>query len=358
MSNSKVITGLLNTECATITENIKLYMDTKLNEINTHMAANIQQYMTENINKFYTGFGDLDNNDEHTNILFDTVCDKQIIDAVIKSYTDTHIINNYGRDPSTENTKSIIYLKKQINAQHSEKENKYYVDMLNKTITIIKILNEWTPKTKCFKLTQHNYDIQSNSNQWSSTRDIYYFNNFIISHLIIYYQQNRQNPYRHFYNSDIHSLPYNMLFTIKNIFIDFNIRQNDTFEYSSGYSILETYNKNPQYFMNNAFQFERQCKIEYKEIEEKQNTLDELIEINKTKIDYYKQLEDEQKDIENKEKLLKVEKDKLAMAYAKFNLMRDTFIQEKTAYDLEIERIKQLKLETDAQTFDIDDFLQ
>ena len=46
------------------------------------------------------------------------------------------------------------------------------------------------------------------------------------------------------------------------------------------------------------------------------------------------------------------------MAYAKFNLMRSTFIQEKTAYDLEIERIKQLKLETDTQTFDIDDFLQ
>ena len=213
MSNSKVITGLLNTECATITENIKLYMDTKLNEINTHMAANIQQYMTENINKFYTGFGDLDNEDSHTDILFDTVCDKKIIDAVIHNYTAVQIVDTYGTG-TIENTKSIIYIKKKINVQHTQEENKHYVDMLNKTIAIIKILNEWTPKTKCFKLTQHNYDIQPNSNQWSSTRDIYYFNNFIISHLIIHYQQNRQNPYRHFYKSDIHSLPYNMLFTI------------------------------------------------------------------------------------------------------------------------------------------------
>ena len=45
-------------------------------------------------------------------------------------------------------------------------------------------------------------------------------------------------------------------------------------------------------------------------------------------------------------------------AYAKFNLMRDTFIQEKKAFDLEIESIKQLKLETETQSFDIDKFLQ
>lgn len=106
------------------------------------------------------------------------------------------------------------------------------------------------------------------------------------------------------------------------------------------------------------FDFESNCKIEYEEIEEKQSELDKLIDINKTKIDYYKQLENEQKDIENKQQLLKVDKEKLAMAYAKFNLMRDTFIKEKTAFDLEIERTKQLKLQTETHAFDIDKFLQ
>ena len=352
MSNSKIITGLLNTDCATITENIKLYMDTKLNEINTNMTATIQQHMTENINKFYTGFGDLDNEDAHKDILFDTVCDQTIIDAAIKSYTDTHIKNPYGGGES-ENTKSIIYIKKLINATNDQLQNKLRVDYLNKTIAIIKRLNEWTPKTKCFKLTQNNAG--SDMSSWSSVRNIYYFNNFMISHAAINRNNNMTKIF--IYTSIIHSLPYYMLFTIKNTFIDFNFHPNNTLE-NGGYSILETYNENPQYFMPNVRDFESHCKIEYEEIDKKQNKLDELININENKIDYYKQLESEHKNIENKQQLLKVEKEKLAMAYAKFNLMRDTFIQEKTAYDIEIKRIKQLKLKTEIQTFDIDKFLQ
>ena len=103
MSNSKVITGLLNTDCTTITETLKSYMDTKLNEINTHMTATIQQHMTENIHKFYTGFGDLDNDDEFTNILFDNVCDKTIIDEALKSFTYTNNNTPYNQIESLTN---------------------------------------------------------------------------------------------------------------------------------------------------------------------------------------------------------------------------------------------------------------
>ena len=358
MSNSKVITGLLNTDCTIITDNLKSYMDTKLNEINTHMTSTIQQHMTENIHKFYTGFGNLDDDDEITNILFDNVCDKTIIDAVIKKYTDVNIVvDNAGR--TVENPLSIIYFKKKINSQNTQ-ENKHYVDMLNKTIDLIKILNDWTPTQKCFKLSQHNHYYEGNCGGRvdSKNSNIYYFNNFIVS--VIDTNGGHNNPRNINYLAKIHTLPYNMLFTIKNIIKDFNISSGVCgAPLPDGFSnILEIYNKNPHYFMPNVREFETNCKIEYEDIEEKQSILDNLIKINKTKIDYYKKLEDEQTHIENKQQLLKIEKEKLAMAYAKFNLMRDTFIQEKTAFDLEIERTKQLKLQTETQSFDIDKFLQ
>ena len=359
MSNSKVITGLLNTDCTIITDNLKSYMDTKLNEINTHMTSTIQQHMTENIHKFYTGFGNLDDDDEITNILFDNVCDKTIIDAVIKNYTDVNIVvNNAGR--TSENPLSIIYLTKALDSCFKTPESQQYkqnhINKINDTNKLIKILNDWTPKTKCFKLSQHNqYDTYGCSTT-SRTSNIYYFNNFIIS-VIEHNTGCRQNPRNINYLAKIHTLPYNMLFTIKNIFKDFNILYGGALP--DGFSnILEIYNKNPHYFMPNVREFETNCKIEYEDIEEKQSILDNLIKINKTKIDYYKKLEDKQTHIENKQQLLKIEKEKLAMAYAKFNLMRDTFIQEKKAFDLEIESIKKLKLETETQSFDIDKFLQ
>ena len=347
MSNSKVITGLLNTDCTTITETLKSYMDTKLNEINTHMTATIQQHMTENIHKFYTGFGDLDNDDEFTNILFDNVCDKTIIDEALKSFTYTNNNTPYNQIESLTN---------QMNNYTTPETQQCKQNCINKINTIknkIKRLTEWTPKTKCFILGQLN---RAEPSQMQSTifrnSTIYYFNNFIITKKD--FSNNKKSTT---YEVNMHSFPYNMLFTIKNIFNDFNIIEYANLP-SGCNNILETYNKNPHYFMPNVRDFESNCKIEYEEIEEKQTELDKLIDINKTKIDYYKQLENEQKDIENKQQLLKVDKEKLAMAYAKFNLMRDTFIKEKTAFDLEIERTKQLKLQTETHAFDIDKFLQ
>ena len=363
MSNSKVITGLLNTDCTTITETLKSYMDTKLNEINTHMTATIQQHMTENIHKFYTGFGDLDNDDEITNILFDNVCDKTIIDEALKCYTSTHISDphNYDSNSKIVNPNSILCMTNEMNNYTTPDTQQYKQICINKINTIknkIKRLTEWTPKTKCFILGQTTqYSTGHAYNNTSTIRTQYYFNNFIITKKDFSRNNNIESTT---YEVNIHSFPYNMLFTIKNIFNDFNIPSNTCGRYlpSGCNNILETYNKNPHYFMPNVRDFESNCKIEYEEIEEKQSELDKLIDINKTKIDYYKQLENEQKDIENKQQLLKVDKEKLAMAYAKFNLMRDTFIKEKTAFDLEIERTKQLKLQTETQSFDIDKFLQ
>ena len=359
MSNSKVITGLLNTDCTIITDNLKSYMDTKLNEINTHMTATIQQHMTENIHKFYTGFGNLDDDDEITNILFDNVCNKTIIDAVIDTYTRTYIPDNSGNRPS-ENPRSIIYLTKNLDSFTTPETQHYKPELINRindTNKLIKILNDWTPTQKCFKLSQRNQYYEGYGGRSESrTSNIYYFNNFIIS-VIEHNTSDRHNSQNINYLAKIHTLPYNMLFTIKNIFKDFNILTGG--DLPDGFSnILEIYNKNPHYFMPNVREFETNCKIEYEDIEEKQSILDNLIKINKTKIDYYKKLEDEQTHIENKQQLLKIDKEKLAMAYAKFNLMRDTFIQEKKAFDLEIESIKQLKLETETQSFDIDKFLQ
>ncbi len=364
MSNSKIITDLLDTDCTKITENLKSYMDTKLNEINTHMTAvaTIQQHMTENIHKFYTGFGNLDDEDEITNILFDNICDKTVIDAVIDAYTRSH-----NPDPgysSSVNTRSIIYLTKNLDCFTTPETQQYKAELINKindTNKLIKRLNKWTPTKKCFKLSQNNryYEMFGGGSIESKTSNIYYFNNFIIS-VIEHNTGDINKPKTIEYLAKIHSFPYNMLFTIKSIFKDFNIYpcQNSA-PLPDGFSnILETYNKNPHYFMPNVREFETNCKIEYEEIEEKQSILDELIEINKTKIEYYKKLEDEQTHIENKQQLLKVDKEKLAMAYSKFNLMRYKFIQEKTAFDLEIESIKQLKLETETQSFDIDKFLQ
>ncbi len=360
MSNSKIITGLLDTDCTTITDNLKSYMDTKLNEINTHMTATIQQHMTENIHKFYTGFGNLDDEDEITNILFDNICDKTVIDAVIDAYTRSHNPDAYS-GPS-ENPLSIIYLTKQLDSFTTPETQQYKAELINKindTKKLIKRLNYWTPTQKCFNISQcssyspgYHY-----SGGYTTTSNIYYFNNFIIS-VIEKNTNSNSNTKTIEYLAKIHSFPYNMLFTIKNIFKDFNITGGSG-QVPNGFSnILETYNKNPHYFMPNVREFESKCKIEYEEIEEKQSILDELIEINKTKIEYYKKLEDEQTKIENKQQLLKVDKEKLAMAYSKFNLMRYKFIQEKTAFDLEIESIKQLKLETETQSFDIDKFLQ
>ncbi len=355
MSNSKIITGLLDTDCTIITENLKSYMDTKLNEINTHMTATIQQHMTENIHKFYTGFGNLDDEDEITNILFDNICDKTVIDAVIDAYTRSP--DPYNR--SSHNPLNIIYLTTHLNsytAPDTPASQQYKAELINKindTKKLIKRLNYWTPTQKCFKLGKSDFYNISQNICTSGHSHIYYFNNFIIST-----DDDIHSPQKIKYLAKIHSFPYNMLFTIKNIFKDFNITH-DSNPFPDGFSnILETYNKNPHYFMPNVREFESKCKIEYEEIEEKQSILDELIEINKTKIEYYKKLEDEQTHIENKQQLLKVDKEKLAMAYSKFNLMRDKFIQEKTAFDLEIESIKQLKLETETQSFDIDKFLQ
>jgi len=357
MSNSKVITGLLNTDCTIITDNLKSYMDTKLNEINTHMTSTIQQHMTENIHKFYTGFGNLDDEDEITNILFDNICDKTVIDAVINVYTSSP--DPYNRS-SHHNPLSIIYLTKQLDSFTTPETQQYKAELINKindTKKLIKRLNDWTPTQKCFKFSQcSSYSSSYIDSCYTRTSNIYYFNNFIIS-VIVQQNNDRNNTKTIEYLAKIHSFPYNMLFTIKNIFKDFNITSGGAIQ--DGFSnILETYNKNPHYFMPNVREFETNCKIEYEDIEEKQSILDNLIKINKTKIDYYKKLEDEQTHIENKQQLLKIEKEKLAMAYAKFNLMRDTFIQEKKAFDLEIESIKQLKLETETQSFDIDKFLQ
>ena len=356
MSNSKVITGLLNTDCTTITETLKSYMDTKLNEINTHMTATIQQHMTENIHKFYTGFGDLDNDDEITNILFDNVCDKTIIDEALKCYTSTHINDPHNTNSKIVNPNSILCMTNEMNKYTTPDTQQYKqicINKINEIKTKIKRLTELTPKTKCFILGQLN---RAEPSQMQSTifrnSTIYYFNNFIITKKD--FSNNKKSTT---YEVNIHSFPYNMLFTIKNIFNDFNIIEYANLP-SGCNNILETYNKNPHYFMPNVRDFESNCKIEYEEIEEKQTELDKLIDINKTKIDYYKQLENEQKDIENKQQLLKVDKEKLALAYAKFNLMRDTFIKEKTAFDVEIERTKQLKLQTETHAFDIDKFLQ
>lgn len=347
MSNSKVITGLLNTDCSTITETLKSYMDTKLNEINTHMTETIQQHMTENIHKFYTGFGDLDNDDEITNILFDNVCDKTIIDEALKSFTYTNNNTPYNQIESLTNQMN------NYTTPETQQCKQNCINSINAIKNKIKRLTEWTPKTKCFILGQLN---RAEPSQMQSTisrnSTIYYFNNFIITKKD--FSNNKKSTT---YEVNMHSFPYNMLFTIKNIFNDFNIIEYSNLP-SGCNNILETYNKNPHYFMPNVRDFESNCKIEYEEIEEKQSELDKLIDINKTKIDYYKQLENEQKDIENKQQLLKVDKEKLAMAYAKFNLMRDTFIKEKTAFDLEIERTKQLKLQTETHAFDIDKFLQ
>ena len=355
MSNSKVITGLLNTDCTTITETLKSYMDTKLNEINTHMTATIQQHMTENIHKFYTGFGDLDNDDEITNILFDNVCDKTIIDEALKCYTYTNNNTPYNQIESLTNKMN------NYTTPETQQCKQNCINSINAIKNKIKRLTDWTPKTKCFTFSQHNqYNDFHGHNSTSTKSNIYYFNNFIISVMTTNTSNNRNNPTTISYGVNIHSFPYNMLFTIKHIFNDFNISSGGYGSYlpSGCNNILETYNKNPHYFMPNVRDFESNCKIEYEEIEEKQTELDKLIDINKTKIDYYKQLENEQKDIENKQQLLKVDKEKLAMAYAKFNLMRDTFIKEKTAFDLEIERTKQLKLQTETHAFDIDKFLQ
>ena len=367
MSNSKVITGLLNTDCTIITDNLKSYMDTKLNEINTNMTATIQQHMTENIHKFYTGFGNLDDDDEITNILFDNVCNKTIIDGAIDAYTLSHKPNDnpsrYGSGSSVENRHTIIYLTKNLDSFTTPETQQYKSELINKindTNKLIKRLNKWTPTQKCFKLSQSNnyYANYNGGSNQSGTSNIYYFNNFIIS-VIEHNTGDRHYPRNIEYLAKIHSLPYNMLFTIKNIFKDFNILYGYGAPLPDGFSnILEIYNKNPHYFMPNVREFETNCKIEYEDIEEKQSILDNLIKINKTKIDYYKKLEDEQTHIENKQQLLKIEKEKLAMAYSKFNLMRDTFIQEKKAFDLEIESIKQLKLETETQSLDIDKLLQ
>ena len=160
-------------------------------------------------------------------------------------------------------------------------------------------------------------------------------------------------------NFNIHNLPNNILFSIKKIMEYHPVK--DSFNF------ITFYDKNTNYFKSNSDIHYEKRELQYKKemieqeqekkmikkemfeqeqkgilIKEKQTELDKLILENQTKIDYYKDFEQQIIDVNKEKELIKEEKRKIAIVKEKMAQQKRAFDEEKFKFELEKDRINDI----------------
>lgn len=199
----------------------------------------------------------------------------------------------------------------------------------------IKTIEENTGK--CFILDPVR---ESHNNQ--QRRRFYVFKNFIIIQTINSWPGATDN-----YEFCNHLFPTDMLFALKH----FQIRD----DYNCIHGMLKIYNEHPEYFKQNCSEFESVCKREYEEIQKQKDHLKELINENTAKIDYYRGLEEQIRQVDAEKLAIEEEKAKLNEQKTLISIAKQKISAMKA--DVERERL-QLEAKFKAENFDMDKFLE
>lgn len=295
-SNSVILTEILNSENSEWREAITSFMESKTKEFQTIMKATVEKTMTDKIGSFYNR-----SFDNHETVLFDV-------------------------DPGDIGKKCIASLQTQM-GHNSSLRTTYNLN--------IKTIEENTGK--CFVLDPVR---ESHNNQ--QRRRFYVFKNFIIIQTINSWPGATDN-----YEFCNHLFPTDMLFALKY----FQIRD----DYSCIHSMLKIYNEHPEYFKQNCSEFESVCKREYEEIQKQKDRLKELINENTAKIDYYRGLEEQIRQVEAETLAIEEEKAKLNEQKTLLSIAKQKISAMKA--DVERERL-QLEAKFKAENFDMDKFLE
>ena len=201
------------------------------------------------------------------------------------------------------------------------------------------------PKDNYFIFTSKEETSQSNGWGGYAIRYItnYVFKNFWIVMTTLSGQHTNTNS-----NFNIHNLPNNILFSIKKIMEYHPVK--DSFNF------ITFYDKNTNYFKSNSDIHYEKRELQYKKemieqeqkgilIKEKQTELDKLILENQTKIDYYKDFEQQIIDVNKEKELIKEEKRKIAIVKEKMAQQKRDFDEEKFKFELEKDRINDIDVD-------------
>lgn len=309
MSNSIILTNILDTENSIVKNAINSYMEDKINEFKIIMKHNIEKVITDKIDNFYKK-----SFDNHDDILFNT--DATYIITKIKNY-----LNNILTQIASTNKSYINEIKLRL-----------------------KNVDECT--NKCFSFGSKNYT----GNGYDGIT-YYYLKRFVIVEI------NRANNNLPELNIHNHNLSNDLLFTIKTFNIGtINNGKSDSCLRDTFTERMKIIEDNPEYFKTNCSNFETTCKKEYEIINQQKEELQKLTDENIAKIEYYKSLELKIIDIEKQEKQIiednkKIQEDKnnLMIVKKRLSVMKTEIEKEKK--ELEKEKNKH-KLEN----FDMDKY--
>jgi len=202
----------------------------------------------------------------------------------------------------------------------------------------IKAIEENTGK--CFVLDPVR---ESHNNQ--QRRRFYVFKNFIIIQTINSWQGATDN-----YEFCNHLFPTDMLFALKH----FQIKD----DYNCIHGMLKIYNEHPEYFKQNCSEFESVCKREYEEIQKQKDHLKELINENTAKIDYYRGLEEQIRQMEAEKLAIEEEKAKLNEQKNLLSIAKQKISAMKADVERERLQLEEEKAKFKAENFDMDKFLE
>ena len=300
-SNSVILTEILNSENSEWREAISFFMESKTKEFQAIMKTTVEKTMTDKIGSFYNR-----SFDNHEAVLFDV-------------------------DPGDIGKKCIASLQTQIG--HNPDKNALNVHKVN-----IKAIEGNT--CKCFVLDPVR---ESHNNQ--QRRRFYVFKNFIIIQIINSWQGATDN-----YEFCNHLFPTDMLFALKH----FQIKD----DYSCIHGMLKIYNEHPEYFKQNCSEFESICKREYEEIQKQKDQLKQLINENTAKIDYYRGLEEQIRQVEAEKLAIEEEKAKLNEQKTLLSIAKQKISAMKADVERERLQLEEEKANFKAENFDMDKFLE
>jgi hypothetical protein len=164
------------------------------------------------------------------------------------------------------------------------------------------------------------FDIKISANGWGTNYHLRFsMNTYVI--MSRHVGSNQDSPT----HTIKHNLTRPMLDTLKELFGKFvQIDSSDIV-----LSIIQKMIDNPKYFMTNSTEFETTCKKEYAFIKSKKKELNELLEEQKQKKEYYIELESKKKDIEIERKKLSEERAYLLEVKRKLFIMKEEVEKEK-----------------------------
>jgi hypothetical protein len=141
-----------------------------------------------------------------------------------------------------------------------------------------------------------------------------------------------------------------MLFALKH----FQIRD----DYGCVPGLLKIYGDHPEYFKQNCSEFENICKREYEEIQRQKNHLQTLVDENTAKIDYYRGLDEQIRQIEADKLAIEEEKQRLTEQKNLLSIAKQKISAMKTDVERERLQLEEEKVRIKSENFDMDKFLE